>query len=1343
MPATYRVRIRRFLEFYLGDGDNPVPFGGRTSEMASLDAWLAADGGPRNLLLTAPAAGGKSALLTHWIDQPGMTDWAVVFVPISIRYETNRPDVFFGALAAALADVRGERLPVPAGDQAQFYRDKVTELLDDWPAEARRCLVVIDGLDEATGWQLDTSVLPPKPPAGVRVLVSAREMAHCDADEWLRRIGWARARVERVHLKGLRREAVLALLGEVAVNGDAAFCGALAEVLFHLTAGDPLLLQLYVSGVLDEQARGAAVDLEALRRREPGFSAYFSDWMDQQRKLWEAQPRGFDDEMVKACLAILACAAGPLMHADLEVLVPMLLPTRSIVDTAAMEPIARFVVGDGVDQGYAYAHPKFGIYVREERLQRGPWIPRGDAAFLDWGARIVAVLNASAAAAPRAPAYLLNFYFLHLRQSAAPLSAWQALVQNGWRRAWEQVDDGAAGFARDVLEVLRQARQQALAGDAQALALLARCALVLGSLRSRGSNVPGSLLLAAVRAGALTLRTAGNLARMRWEPEERASALLLLAGQAAAEVRDRLLAEAVTAAHTIDASLDRVGPLLVAAALDPVYASALPPQWLAQWRRPQSADDFLRLLKWLPHLGGAPAAATLAALLEGIEALFNGPVAGFELNRILGPLAEHLTPDAAGRVLDLMRAERGGLGPPPAALIARLAAPRLAEAAELALPYESVLSPAAVPCLAALAQRIDAPRLELLRCRLLQIYFNSTSQWAAASQLGEAVGGGSEPVTAIDRLLAEAPSAARLDGLILMLAIAPQQDAARLLAEVLKDDELSGDGRRLEALCHGTPERLLGTLVDSVLAGRFLVVDWQPLLARLSPAAVARLLAVGQSAAATLLPVLAKMSELHAALDAAVLRQLVDSLMSIDDEDEQLYFDGGCARALPQRRDDLVAQAFDRLLQRGRRGAGLGDALLKTLAPQLAAAQVETLLAVDGLEISRLESLAPFIDEAAFGVALRVLVSASESDRQRALLALAPRFAHRPEIADDIPQAIVGPLLQYDWRSPDLAALQGLSGVQRAAVARLAAPLSGSQAAAVFALLVQQETDPAARADHLAGLCLALRPPTRPAPVDPEAPTPDFPVTVSDRDVAQHLERVAPALGDATPTLLRELLDRAIALGDASARARALFALLGGGSLDPPMAAQARDAAWAAWQAVASVREQARLLAFGAELLAPEDYRLRSAALVTASAAIEAPGERMDVLIELVRRAPDNALREAFRSSVVAAMGGLAPELAHEFVSDLMAVVDELAGWAGQTANADTDNELRTLFAWALQLPPAPRGQLLVHGLTLCAFMPRNGLLQVLAELGWLGALEPAFVASVYDSVHEVCAWYP
>jgi hypothetical protein len=74
VPATYRVRIRRFLEFYLGDGDNPVPFGGRTSEMASLDAWLAADGGPRNLLLTAPAAGGKSALLTHWIDQPGMTD---------------------------------------------------------------------------------------------------------------------------------------------------------------------------------------------------------------------------------------------------------------------------------------------------------------------------------------------------------------------------------------------------------------------------------------------------------------------------------------------------------------------------------------------------------------------------------------------------------------------------------------------------------------------------------------------------------------------------------------------------------------------------------------------------------------------------------------------------------------------------------------------------------------------------------------------------------------------------------------------------------------------------------------------------------------------------------------------------------------------------------------------------------------------------------------------------------------------------------------------------------------------------------------------------------------------
>jgi NACHT domain len=174
-PATFRGLVRRFLQAYLGTPDSPIPFGGRSAQLDELNCWLRNPSASANLLITAPAGRGKTALLVRWISEmePTYPPYPVVFVPISIRYETNRAEVFYSAVAAGLAGILEQTLPTPAADPASFFRDKVVEYLDLFWEKHQPCLLVIDGLDEATGWKVDTSVLPLYPAPGLRIVASA------------------------------------------------------------------------------------------------------------------------------------------------------------------------------------------------------------------------------------------------------------------------------------------------------------------------------------------------------------------------------------------------------------------------------------------------------------------------------------------------------------------------------------------------------------------------------------------------------------------------------------------------------------------------------------------------------------------------------------------------------------------------------------------------------------------------------------------------------------------------------------------------------------------------------------------------------------------------------------------------------------------------------------------------------------------------------------------------------------------------------------------------------------------------------------------------------------------
>jgi hypothetical protein len=159
-----------------------VPFGGRDPELGHLDRWLAHENAPARLVLAAPAGRGRSALLVHWVQRlkkvgrvgTGDDQWRLVFVPISIRFGTNRPEVFYEALAARLAEVVGRPLEAPRTEPAANFEDQCRILLDQIVAGSLHVLLIIDGIDEALGEGFGASWFPRATGSHVRLLVSAR-----------------------------------------------------------------------------------------------------------------------------------------------------------------------------------------------------------------------------------------------------------------------------------------------------------------------------------------------------------------------------------------------------------------------------------------------------------------------------------------------------------------------------------------------------------------------------------------------------------------------------------------------------------------------------------------------------------------------------------------------------------------------------------------------------------------------------------------------------------------------------------------------------------------------------------------------------------------------------------------------------------------------------------------------------------------------------------------------------------------------------------------------------------------------------------------------------------------
>jgi len=681
LPTDYATRIANFLCDYLGTPERPVPFGGREEALQALDRWLDDPDAPPYLLLAAPAGRGKSALLVRWLERlrQRAPDLPVVFVPVSLRYETASQAVFFAALAARLAHLFAEKVPADLNQAPAIWRGMVSGYLSR-PAPNGRLLVVLDGLDEATDWQAGPDLFPFQPPPGLRVVVSARCLAGERGPEgWLRRLGWDRL-ARPLDLDPLTREGVAEVLKNIGFPLDE--LGRRVDIvaeLHRLSQGDPLLVRLYVDDLWAKGEAAARLQPEDLRSLRPGLEGYFDRWWEDQRKQW-GEKAPLKEPAVREVLNLLAAALAPLGQEDLLALSG--LDTWTLEE--ALRPLARLVVGDGKQQGYAFSHPRLGQYFWE-KLSQGERQTL-ERRFLDWGLGCVEGLRRGEVAPQEVSPYLVRALGGHLTRAGAGPEDWLRLVHGAWAGANEALEGAYSLFLHDVTRAwwacAAADREAAARGEpAPYLGGEVRCALIEASLHSLAGNIPPALLAALVAKGVWTPAQGLAYACQMPDPWQRAEALEELAphlpenllAQALAAAREigneywraqtlttlapllppkqqpQILAEALAAAREIGDEYWRAGAL---AALAPY----LPPE-----QRPQVLAEALTTAKEIePEYDRAEALAALAPHLPE-NLLAEALAAAREIRDVpvrawaLAALAPHLPPDLLDQALAAAR----------------------------------------------------------------------------------------------------------------------------------------------------------------------------------------------------------------------------------------------------------------------------------------------------------------------------------------------------------------------------------------------------------------------------------------------------------------------------------------------------------------------------------------------------------------------------------------------------------------------------------------------------------------------------------------------------------------
>lgn len=499
-PADFQTRsqaVENFLIEYLGSSRQPVPFGGRETELAALDNWLLDVQSPPYALISGPAGRGKSALLVRWADSLVKREWArVVFFPISIRFNTALKSALFSTLAAGLAEIYGE--PVKQADlTAEQWQEVCLTYLKQPPPPGKPVVVILDGLDQIADWTAGPDMFPQQPASQVRVAVSVRSEA--GQPDWLHQLGW-----NKVGLTDLTAAGVEAIWAAArASNGSIEAHDEIQPHLFRLSQGDPLILQLYLEALTPQADQPARLAADELTRLAPGLEGYIRHWGTTLRR------RPHLIQAVIGLINLCALALGPLTRLDLLVLAPDIFKAEDLLDEA-LQAAGNFIIEDPVKQSYVFSHLRLGDFFRGHLSveEQTDW----QARFLRYGQETVAALERGDLLPKEVPAYVVQYYGAHLSRAGAVPQAFYALLTQPWLKAWQYLEHNYGGFLNDVERAWQQAEME---GQVPIQIL---CALIRASVATLSSNIHPLLLARAIQLDVITPAQALALARQK--PEE-------------------------------------------------------------------------------------------------------------------------------------------------------------------------------------------------------------------------------------------------------------------------------------------------------------------------------------------------------------------------------------------------------------------------------------------------------------------------------------------------------------------------------------------------------------------------------------------------------------------------------------------------------------------------------------------------------------------------------------------------------------------------------------------------------------------------------------------------------
>jgi hypothetical protein len=557
LPTDYSTRIQNFLTEYLGTPEQPVPFGGRETDLERLDSWLEDSRQPPYLLLAAPAGRGKSALLVRWSQQLlGRDDVEVIFFPVSIRFRTNLASVVFASIAARLAALHGDKVPGTPDTSVEIWRGIMADYLNRPLPDGRCLLVILDGVDEAADWEPGPDLFPFSIPPGIRVVLSARYLAgDVDASAWLRRLGWdRRGLAHSLNLHPLSRQGVVDVLTRIGFPLD--HLGKRVDIvaeLYRLSEGDPLLVRLYVDDLWARGEETARLQPEDLRKIKPGLEGFFVRWWEDQHRLW-GDKKPLREPAVQELLNLLACALGPLSQDDvLRLARPDAKLTVWTLEEALL-PLKRFIIGDGHDQGYAFSHPRL-VFHFHGRLDKAAQ-QSIESYFLNWGKGTLKALNEKQIAPEDIPPYIIQYYSAHLIRAGCGMQDFIDLISEGWQQAWFSLDSSYAGFLHEtkkVWQIAERANAESI-GTGKTAAYLGteiRCAFCQSSIFNLAANIPPELLLALVEKGVWTSIQGLAYAQQIPDASSRTQALSRLVPYLTELRRDEVVVEALMIATRI------------------------------------------------------------------------------------------------------------------------------------------------------------------------------------------------------------------------------------------------------------------------------------------------------------------------------------------------------------------------------------------------------------------------------------------------------------------------------------------------------------------------------------------------------------------------------------------------------------------------------------------------------------------------------------------------------------------------------------------------------------------------------------------------------------------------